>query len=183
MKADITISGLRLWRAAAGPASPERRRLAGCMAIDGKEDDASAEFTSGHRIWVPQTLFCFASFAQTRRLQMLLLKTVASRSRPEARKLFPHLGKRSASQSTSISPQPRLRPRTWHSLLPPPLLLLLAAPSPLAPHTLRTVRRMATTKTPLATVGILSIGDMGIGIAKRLRATGFAVATNCHGRR
>ena len=34
------------------------------MAIDGKEDDASAEFTSGHRIWVPQTLFCFASFAQ-----------------------------------------------------------------------------------------------------------------------
>ena len=42
---------------------------------------------------------------------------------------------------------------------------------------------MAITKTPLATVGILSIGDMGLGIAKRLRATGFAVATNCHGRR
>lgn len=153
------------------------------MAIDGtRMMYLYAEFrtlTSGLRIWVSPDSFC--SFAQTRRLQMLLLKAVASRSRTEARKLFPLLGKRSASQSTTtISPLPRLRPLTWH---PPLLLLQLAAPSSLTPRTLLTVRNMATTKTPLATIGILSIGDMGLGIAKRLRATGFAVATNCHGRR
>lgn len=34
-----------------------------------------------------------------------------------------------------------------------------------------------------AKIGILSIGDMGLGIAKLLHAHGFAVATNCHGRR
>ncbi|OAA72602.1 6-phosphogluconate dehydrogenase [Cordyceps fumosorosea ARSEF 2679] len=34
----------------------------------------------------------------------------------------------------------------------------------------------------LATIGILSIGGMGLGIAKLLRVHGFAVATNCHGR-
>ncbi|KAK1761932.1 putative 6-phosphogluconate dehydrogenase [Phialemonium atrogriseum] len=43
---------------------------------------------------------------------------------------------------------------------------------------------MATTNrhTPLATIGILSIGDMGLGIAKLLKAKGFSVATNCQGR-
>ncbi|KAJ4422157.1 hypothetical protein N0V82_003241 [Gnomoniopsis sp. IMI 355080] len=39
---------------------------------------------------------------------------------------------------------------------------------------------MASAK--LATVGILSIGDMGMGIAKLLVAKGFSVATNCAGR-
>ncbi|CAN8099112.1 unnamed protein product [Discula destructiva] len=34
----------------------------------------------------------------------------------------------------------------------------------------------------LATIGILSIGDMGMGIAKLLVAKGFSVATNCTGR-
>lgn len=40
---------------------------------------------------------------------------------------------------------------------------------------------MASAK--LATVGILSIGDMGMGIAKLLIAKGFSVTTNCAGRR
>lgn len=40
---------------------------------------------------------------------------------------------------------------------------------------------MASSK--LATVGILSIGEMGMGIAKLLVAKGFSVATNCEGRR
>ncbi|KAK8140442.1 hypothetical protein PG984_000508 [Apiospora sp. TS-2023a] len=35
----------------------------------------------------------------------------------------------------------------------------------------------------LAKIGILSIGDMGMGIAKLLIANGFTVATNCKGRR
>ncbi len=35
----------------------------------------------------------------------------------------------------------------------------------------------------LARVGILSIGDMGVGIAKLLVAKGFSVSTNCAGRR
>ncbi|PSR80814.1 6-phosphogluconate dehydrogenase [Coniella lustricola] len=35
----------------------------------------------------------------------------------------------------------------------------------------------------LATIGILSIGDMGMGIAKLLVAKNFSVATNCAGRR
>ncbi|KAK7923180.1 hypothetical protein PG985_007251 [Apiospora marii] len=35
---------------------------------------------------------------------------------------------------------------------------------------------------PLAKIGILSIGDMGLGIAKLLIANRFAVATNCKGR-
>lgn len=35
----------------------------------------------------------------------------------------------------------------------------------------------------LATVGILSVGEMGMGIAKLLVANGFSVATNCAGRR
>ncbi|KAF3762434.1 6-phosphogluconate dehydrogenase C-terminal domain-like protein [Cryphonectria parasitica EP155] len=39
---------------------------------------------------------------------------------------------------------------------------------------------MASAK--LATVGILSIGDMGMGLAKLLVAKGFSVATNCTGR-
>ncbi|KAI1636539.1 6-phosphogluconate dehydrogenase [Biscogniauxia mediterranea] len=34
----------------------------------------------------------------------------------------------------------------------------------------------------LAKVGVLSIGDMGMGIAKLLIANGFSVATNCKGR-
>lgn len=36
---------------------------------------------------------------------------------------------------------------------------------------------------PLATVGILSIGDMGMGIAKRLIAANYRVVTNIEGRR
>ncbi|KAI1103979.1 6-phosphogluconate dehydrogenase C-terminal domain-like protein [Jackrogersella minutella] len=36
--------------------------------------------------------------------------------------------------------------------------------------------------SPLAKIGIISIGDMGMGIAKLLVANGFAVATNCRGR-
>ncbi|OAA75636.1 6-phosphogluconate dehydrogenase [Akanthomyces lecanii RCEF 1005] len=41
---------------------------------------------------------------------------------------------------------------------------------------------MSAAAPSLATIGILSIGDMGLGIAKLLRAHGFAVATNCEGR-
>jgi hypothetical protein len=36
---------------------------------------------------------------------------------------------------------------------------------------------------PLATVGILSIGDMGMGIAKLLLAKNYRVVTNVEGRR
>ncbi|KAI3342068.1 6-phosphogluconate dehydrogenase [Ustulina deusta] len=36
--------------------------------------------------------------------------------------------------------------------------------------------------SPLAKIGILSIGDMGMGIARLLIANGFSVATNCRGR-
>ena len=36
---------------------------------------------------------------------------------------------------------------------------------------------------PLATVGILSIGEMGMGIAKLLIASGYRVVTNVEGRR
>ena len=36
---------------------------------------------------------------------------------------------------------------------------------------------------PLAKIGILSIGEMGMGIAKLLAAHGFSVATNGSGRR
>ncbi len=36
---------------------------------------------------------------------------------------------------------------------------------------------------PLAKIGLLSIGDMGAGIARLLVANGFSVATNCSGRR
>jgi len=36
---------------------------------------------------------------------------------------------------------------------------------------------------PLATVGILSIGEMGMGIAKLLIAHNFRVVTNVEGRR
>lgn len=42
---------------------------------------------------------------------------------------------------------------------------------------------MSTIPVPLAKIGILSIGDMGMGIARLLVASGFAVATNCKGRR
>ncbi|KAI1170547.1 6-phosphogluconate dehydrogenase C-terminal domain-like protein [Nemania sp. FL0916] len=35
---------------------------------------------------------------------------------------------------------------------------------------------------PLAKIGVISIGDMGVGIAKLLIAHGFSVATNCKGR-
>ncbi|KAI1168460.1 6-phosphogluconate dehydrogenase [Nemania serpens] len=35
---------------------------------------------------------------------------------------------------------------------------------------------------PLAKIGVISIGDMGMGIAKLLIANGFSVATNCKGR-
>ncbi|KAJ2976587.1 hypothetical protein NUW58_g8046 [Xylaria curta] len=34
----------------------------------------------------------------------------------------------------------------------------------------------------LAKIGVISIGDMGMGIAKLLVANGFSVATNCRGR-
>ncbi|KAI3332198.1 6-phosphogluconate dehydrogenase C-terminal domain-like protein [Xylariaceae sp. AK1471] len=36
--------------------------------------------------------------------------------------------------------------------------------------------------SPIAKIGILSTGEMGIGIAKLLIANGFSVATNCKGR-
>lgn len=42
---------------------------------------------------------------------------------------------------------------------------------------------MATKTRSLATIGLLSIGGMGVGIAKLLVAKGFSVATNCEGRR
>ena len=42
---------------------------------------------------------------------------------------------------------------------------------------------MASSVQSLAKVGILSIGDMGVGIAKLLVAKGFTVATNAQGRR
>jgi 3-hydroxyacyl-CoA dehydrogenase len=32
-------------------------------------------------------------------------------------------------------------------------------------------------------IGIISMGDMGVGIAKLLIAHGYPVATNCQGRR
>ncbi|TGJ79120.1 hypothetical protein E0Z10_g9647 [Xylaria hypoxylon] len=35
---------------------------------------------------------------------------------------------------------------------------------------------------PLTKIGVISIGDMGLGIAKLLIANGFSVATNCKGR-
>ncbi len=96
------------------------------------------------------------------------------------------------SQGTKLFP--RLGKRLPYKYEPLPLLLLLTfsscseshriiahnqAPSRL-PHT---ARNMAASGTSLATIGILSIGDMGLGIAKRLKATGFSVATNCKGRR
>jgi 3-hydroxyisobutyrate dehydrogenase-like beta-hydroxyacid dehydrogenase len=36
---------------------------------------------------------------------------------------------------------------------------------------------------PLATVGIISIGDMGMGVAKLLLASGYRVITTLSGRR
>jgi len=42
---------------------------------------------------------------------------------------------------------------------------------------------MSSPSKPLAKIGVLSIGDMGEGIAKLLVAHGFAVATNATGRR
>ena len=39
------------------------------------------------------------------------------------------------------------------------------------------------TRGASVTVGVLSLGDMGAGIARLLMARGFAVATNCQGRR
>ncbi|KAI5868308.1 6-phosphogluconate dehydrogenase C-terminal domain-like protein [Durotheca rogersii] len=41
---------------------------------------------------------------------------------------------------------------------------------------------MASAARPLVKIGILSIGDMGAGLARLLGAHGFAVATNCGGR-
>ncbi|KAF5008635.1 hypothetical protein FDECE_5098 [Fusarium decemcellulare] len=41
---------------------------------------------------------------------------------------------------------------------------------------------MSTTDATVAKIGLLSIGDMGVGIAKLLIAHGFAVLTNCAGR-
>lgn len=43
-------------------------------------------------------------------------------------------------------------------------------------------KKLTMASSKLATVGILSIGDMGMGLAKLLVAKGFAVATNCAGR-
>jgi 3-hydroxyacyl-CoA dehydrogenase len=37
--------------------------------------------------------------------------------------------------------------------------------------------------SPLATIGIISIGEMGLGIAKLLVASGYRVTTNVTGRR
>ncbi len=39
------------------------------------------------------------------------------------------------------------------------------------------------TPTPTATIGIISLGDMGSGIARLLVAHGYTVATNAEGRR
>lgn len=36
---------------------------------------------------------------------------------------------------------------------------------------------------PMATIGVISIGEMGLGIAKLLKASGFRVVTNVTGRR
>ncbi|KAI0478548.1 6-phosphogluconate dehydrogenase C-terminal domain-like protein [Xylariaceae sp. FL0804] len=41
---------------------------------------------------------------------------------------------------------------------------------------------MASSTATLAKIGIISIGDMGVGIAKLLIAHGFSVASNCQGR-
>jgi 3-hydroxyisobutyrate dehydrogenase-like beta-hydroxyacid dehydrogenase len=42
---------------------------------------------------------------------------------------------------------------------------------------------MSAILKPLPKIGLLSIGDMGVGIAKLLVASGFTVATNISGRR
>ena len=42
---------------------------------------------------------------------------------------------------------------------------------------------MAAPSEALAKVGIISIGDMGVGIAKLLITKGFTVLTNVQGRR
>lgn len=42
---------------------------------------------------------------------------------------------------------------------------------------------MGQAEQPLPVVGILSIGDMGAGIARLLVAKGFTVVSNCTGRR
>lgn len=42
---------------------------------------------------------------------------------------------------------------------------------------------MAATNGTPSKIGVISIGDMGVGIAKLLIAKGFQVATNCKGRR
>lgn len=36
---------------------------------------------------------------------------------------------------------------------------------------------------PMATIGVISIGEMGLGIAKLLKASGYRVITNATGRR
>jgi 3-hydroxyisobutyrate dehydrogenase-like beta-hydroxyacid dehydrogenase len=36
---------------------------------------------------------------------------------------------------------------------------------------------------PMATIGVISIGEMGLGVAKLLKASGFRVVTNVTGRR
>lgn len=36
---------------------------------------------------------------------------------------------------------------------------------------------------PMATIGVISIGEMGLGIAKLLKASGYRVVTNATGRR
>ncbi|KAM5351629.1 hypothetical protein ACJ41O_004352 [Fusarium nematophilum] len=41
---------------------------------------------------------------------------------------------------------------------------------------------MTSEKPPVTKVGLLSLGDMGVGIARLLGGHGFAVATNCSGR-
>ena len=48
-------------------------------------------------------------------------------------------------------------------------------------ESIQLLAQMAASK--LATIGILSLGDMGTGIAKLLVAKGFSVATNAKGRR
>jgi 3-hydroxyisobutyrate dehydrogenase-like beta-hydroxyacid dehydrogenase len=42
---------------------------------------------------------------------------------------------------------------------------------------------MSTTADSLPKIGLLSIGDMGVGIARLLIAHGFSVATNISDRR
>lgn len=66
------------------------------------------------------------------------------------------------------------------------MLQLLASHTPVwANFHSSLIKQVMASKTSTAPmkVGILSVGDMGVGIARLLIAHGIAVATNCQGRR